>query len=428
MKRQFLGALLFAGTLAFTACQNETVIYLDENGNPIENVLGTDEILISVTNTSASSRAARPVGSSAAANNVNTVSIKVYKDNEDVTSEVLPEGASKMAWIAGPKDEGEPITDREGSQVLKLNDLEANATYRIVAYGYNDETGYIINENASEAFTASADNLTDYTLPELFAGELTISTDGSKKISSATKEVLLERQVAGMIGYFENVPVCLLNAQTTPIKVKYVRVYANAETTGFKFESPVTETETYDGLNGIAGKVTPDKDDKYLLMEFNMELIANDYSSQAASLDNLGKVYTMGPSPYATGYTAPTSPTLALKSGSMFGGRYILPYSAHVKSQTITIELQAEDGTALKTLKVNTTSDAINGQTNATISQYDIRRNNFYSIGKKYKTESTDGPEGGENPDTPIDLSTSNEIIVTINDAWDVLHNMTVEE
>lgn len=30
MKKTFLGALLFAGTLAFTACQNETLVYVDE--------------------------------------------------------------------------------------------------------------------------------------------------------------------------------------------------------------------------------------------------------------------------------------------------------------------------------------------------------------------------------------------------------------
>lgn len=430
MKRQFLGALLFAGTLAFTACQNETVIYLDENGNPIENVLGADEILISVTNTSANSRAARPVGSSAAANNVNKVSIRVYKDGADVTATVLGVTNYEMDW-SGPTGEGVPTTDRYASQILKLNKLEASSTYRIVAYGYNETAGYTIAENASGDFTASAGTLADYTLPELFAGELTITTDDSNKISSTTKEVLLERQVAGMIGYFENVPVCLLNAQATPTKVKYVRVYANAETIGFNFESPVTET--YNGLNGIAGQVTPDKDNKYLLMEFDMSSIAGDYNSQAASLDNLGKVYTMKTAVadrLAKGYTDPGS--LALKDGSMFGGRYILPYSAHVGSQTITIELQDENNKALKTLNVNTTAGAISGySSDATTSQYDIRRNNFYSIGKKYETDSTEGPDGGDtddDDDKPIDLSTSNEIIVTINDAWDVLHDMTVTE
>ena len=85
MRRQFLGALLFAGTLAFTACQNETIIYVDENGNPIENVElkeGEGLLKINLSNTSENSRAVRPVGSSAAANNVNVVKIYVFKENQ----------------------------------------------------------------------------------------------------------------------------------------------------------------------------------------------------------------------------------------------------------------------------------------------------------------------------------------------------------
>lgn len=421
MRKTYLGALLLAGTLAFTACQNETIIYLDENGNPIENVLGTNEILISVTNTSANSRAVRPVGSSAAANNVDKVSIKVYKnDTDDVTTAVLPNGTDVMDW-SGPTGEGLPTTDREVSKVLKMKNLEAGATYRIVAYGYNNETGYEITASASDAFTASAGTLADYTLPELFAGELEFTTTDDGKIPAGSKQVYLERQVAGMIGYFENVPVCLPGENASPTQVKYVKVYANAETTGFKFSSLAND------LNGTGSNGTPDKTEsainKYLLMMFDMSSIASNYNNYSTvDADDLGEVYTMGQNPYATGYTAPRD--LQLKENSMFGGRYILPYSQHFESQTITIELQAANGDVLKTLKVNTTGESISGQTDATTSQYDIRRNNFYSIGKKYKTDSTDGTD----PDEPIDLSTSNEVIVTINDAWDVLHDMTVEE
>lgn len=426
MRKTYLGALLLAGTLAFTACQNETIIYLDENGNPIENVLGTNEILISVTNTSANSRAVRPVGSSAAANNVDKVSIKVYKTvseaTSDVTKDVLDNENYVMDW-SGPTGEGLPTTDREVSKVLKMKNLEAGATYRIVAYGYNNETGYEITASESNPFTASAGALADYTLPELFAGELEFTTTDDGKIPAGSKQVYLERQVAGMIGYFENVPVCLPGENASPTQVKYVKVYANAETTGFKFSSLAND------LNGTGSNGTPDKTDgainKYLLMVFDMSSIASDYNNYSTvDADDLGEVYTMGQNPYAIGYGDIKPNGLVLKNGSMFGGRYILPYSQHFESQTITIELQAANGDVLKTLKVNTTEESISGQTDATTSQYDIRRNNFYSIGKKYKTDSTDGTD----PDEPIDLSTSNEVIVTINDAWDVLHDMTVEE
>ena len=58
---------------------------------------------------------------------------------------------------------------------------------------------------------------------------------------------------------------------------------------------------------------------------------------------------------------------------------------------------------------------------------YDIRCNNFYSIGQKLATDTTDpDPENPDDDDEPIDLR-SNKINVRINDAWAVLHNMGVE-
>ena len=87
MKKTFLGALLFAGTLAFTACQHETVVYVDENGNPVENSglqEGEGMLEIAVSSTDATSRAVRPVGSSAAANNVSEVKVYAFKEIDGV--------------------------------------------------------------------------------------------------------------------------------------------------------------------------------------------------------------------------------------------------------------------------------------------------------------------------------------------------------
>ena len=117
----------------------------------------------------------------------------------------------------------------------------------------------------------------------------------------------------------------------------------------------------------------------------------------------------------------------------------MLPYDAHKDSQTLYIELQNGDGDALKTLNVTTTeapdlSEETNKTTDAKYA-YDIRRNNFYSIGKKLATDNTDGDEDDDdkNPDpdndkdNPIDVSEENEIVLLINDSWDVLHDMDIE-
>lgn len=120
---------------------------------------------------------------------------------------------------------------------------------------------------------------------------------------------------------------------------------------------------------------------------------------------------------------------LTLVENSIFGGRYLIPYDKHYdavsgEGSTLTIELQDADGTALRTLKVKT-DQSMSGP--ATQYFYDIRCNNFYSIGQKLKTDTTDPEEPGD-PDEPIDLSSKSEIKVQINDAWKVLHNMDVED
>ena len=486
MRRQFLGALLFAGTLAFTACQNETIIYVDENGNPIENVElkeGEGLLKINLSNTSADSRAVRPVGSSAAANNVNVVKIYVFKgannasgnsdykfdasigvttaDNVSAASGVIT--VKNFTSTAGEhevkEDSWEDHTDQ--TKTIKLTGLAANSKYKFVAVGYNvanpessttnpyGEPSLTKESTTLEYFTtnALASGKTDYAIEELFAG---VSDENATKADKAAfntpASVTLTRQVAGMLGYFYNVPT-MINGSV----VKYIRVYANDEYTTFKWPAQLLGTGSpFNGdTRAEAGSSNGEGENKYLLMEFNMETIATNWNSgnpgeDTYTFSSFGEngaignetagttIETTGKAPLATGYTAPAG--LKLVANSIFGGRYIIPYKAHVDSQTLTVELQDASGNALKTLKVTTNEvpSQIASEAAPTKYAYDIRCNNFYSIGKKLYTDNTGGdpdptPENPD-PDEPIDLSSNTNIVVIINDAWEVLHNMGVEE
>lgn len=478
MRRQFLGALLFAGTLAFTACQNETVIYLDENGNPIENVElkeGEGLLKINLSNTSADSRAARPVGSSAAANNVNVVKIYVFKGantasgngdykfdaSVDVSTEESADGIiiindfSAVDEHPNPTQNWEDHTDQ--TKTIKLTGLAKDSKYKFVAVGYN-----VVNPESSttnpygepslsgettlQAFTttALASGKTDYDIEELFAGvSAENATQTDKAVFNTPASVTLTRQVAGMLGYFTKVPTKIDDKV-----VQYVRVYANDEYTKFKWPAQLLTDDDFNGdTKATAGSSNGEGLNKYLLMEFDMSKIATNWSNGSPTVD----AYTFydcsitgllkddtsetdkgsgSKAPLAENYKAPAG--LKLVANSIFGGRYIIPYADHVESQTLTVELQGTDGTALKTLKV-TTNNAPDGVDNGTY-QYDIRCNNFYSIGKKLYTDNTGGdPDPGTDPkdpepDEPIDLSSNTNIVVIINDAWEVLHNMGVEE
>jgi len=451
MKKTFLGALLFAGTLAFTACQNETLVYVDENGNPIENAElqeGEGILKITVSSTDATSRAVRPVGSSAAANNVNEVKVYVFKktgssnDNTDYTFDSSislsnqldgvsgKNGIFTVSFQSGKDDHANTSMDSHTDQTksITLKGLSKGATYKFVAVGYNDTYPYgTLSEPTGgttlESFIQQTTTAkSDYEVEELFAGvSADCTTNSDKAAFDGDASVTITRQVAGMLGYFKNIPTKIGESV-----VKYVRVYANKEFTIFKFPAQLLSNSDFNGVDNT----TADKDGKFLVMEFDMSTIATNWGEGTPTGDTYtfenwttGKPSESTKAPLATGYTAPEK--LQLVENSIFGGRYLIPYDQHVGSQTLTVELQDKDGEALKTLNVVT--DQIPSE--ATKYAYDIRCNNFYSIGKKLDTDSTDGGDPDpEDPDEPVDLSGNTDIKVIVNDAWKVLHNMGVEE
>lgn len=478
MRRQFLGALLFAGTLAFTACQNETVIYLDENGNPIENVElkeGEGLLKINLSNTSENSRAVRPVGSSAAANNVNVVKIYAFKGannasgNSDYKFDAsigvttadnvsATQGIVTITDITNNDGEHEvtenPWTNHtDQTKTIKLTGLDKDSKYKFVAVGYNQSSGNtnpygepsLSNGTTTLEYfttTALASGKTDYDIEELFAGVSDANATKADKGSFNTPaSVTLTRQVAGMLGYFDNVPTKI----NTSV-VKYVRVYANDEYTQFKWPAQLLGIGSpFNGDSQAEAGTGETKGSKYLLMEFDMSKIATNWNSGNPNEDTYtfssfgengaignetagATINSDGKAPLAENYNAPAG--LKLVANSIFGGRYIIPYKAHVDSQTLTVELQGTDSKVLKTLKVVIEDSKV--PTSASKYAYDIRCNNFYSIGKKLYTDNTGGdPDptpGTDDPDKPIDLSSNTNIVVIINDAWEVLHEMGVEE
>lgn len=450
MKKTFLGALLFAGTLAFTACQNETLVYVDENGNPIENAElqeGEGILKITVSSTDVTSRAARPVGSSAAANNVSEVKVYAFKEDGDTykfdktlsLSNQLEgvSGGEGIFTVTGLKPVGDHAntsmdnhTDQTKSITLK--GLAKGANYKFVAVGYNTTYPYgTLSEPTEgttlESFIQTTTAKSDYEVEELFAGvSVDCTTNSDKAAFDNEASVTITRQVAGMLGYFKNIPTKIGESV-----VKYVRVYANKEFTTFKFPAQLLSNSDF---NGVDANATADKDGKFLVMEFDMAVIATNWNDGTPT----GNTYTFADcsttglnagaeastsAPLATGYQAPQG--LKLKQGSIFGGRYLIPYSGHFTSQTLTVTLENANGDVLKTLNVVTDQIPANASKNA----YDIRCNNFYSIGQKLDTDSTDGGTPDDpDEDKPIDLSGNTDIVVIVNDAWKVLHNMGVEE
>ena len=435
MRKMFVSACLFAA-MAFTACTTE-VIYVDSDGNPVEHVdlkEGEGLLSVAVSSTDVSTRDVRPVGSSAAANNVNVVKVYAFSATTDAGPYTFDEAIGVKAGANTNVSGGQGVitvdvtatvnevvnpengVNIEEEEIITLTGLDPAKYYKFVAVGYNTTNPYgdLSPENGVtelEEFTTT-NSLTGYNVAELFATQ----SSGAKKGDVKDQGTLtLTRQVAGMLAYFKNVP-----ATIDGTAVAAIRIYANKSFK--KFTYPAT-----DDFNG-----TTAGSDNDLLMEFIMADISTGKDADGyytfSTLTN-GSVDEGGKLPVAKGYEANVPTNLTLVENSIFGGRYLIPYDQHYAAQngegsTLTIELQDAGGTALRTLKVKT-DQSMSGP--ATQYFYDIRCNNFYSIGQKLKTETTDPGDPGD-PDEPIDLSSKSEIVVQINDAWSVLHDMTVEE
>lgn len=429
MRKMFVSACLFAA-MAFTACTTE-VIYVDSDGNPVEHVdlkEGEGLLSVAVSSTDVSTRDVRPVGSSAAANNVNVVKVYAfsaeavggtyYFDNtvgvKANQSDISAAGGIITITMDGTVSDYIPSTgnhiEEETKKKITLTGLDPAKYYKFVAVGYNDADGQV-NPYGEPSLGAGTTTLaafttltakTGYGVEELFATQSANATKGDVKNQGT---LTLTRQVAGMLAYFKNVPATI-NGEA----VAAIRIYANKSFT--KFTYPATGD-----FNG-----TTAGSDNDLLMEFIMADISTGTDEDGYYIFNGMDSETK--KPLAKDYIAPSG--LTLEANSIFGGRYLIPYDQHYdtpSSSTLIVKLEDGEGSPLRTLKVTTDQTAGGVDKYA----YDIRCNNFYSIGQKLKTETTK-PGEPEDPDEPIDLSSKSEIVVQINDAWKVLHDMDVEE
>lgn len=412
----------FALMLAWAGCSNEEIATTAQGG---DDTLSPGEAIIEISLTNANSRAARPVGSSATANNVDHYKLVILKDGvEDknvtvthvdgtVVSENDPTAENGTTWENTISTESTGDTSREnGLKKIKLSGL-TKGEYTIISYAYNGESDPYASTLSESTFT-TVNKLTGFNVEELFAGSVKVSATEEGKFTTQPK-VTMERQVAGMLAYFKNVPAYVNNE-----KVEKVVVRANREASGFTFPSTADLNGKWDSDN----LKTTD------LLTFTMSKASN-YSEV-----ELGDTYTFNTDggegkKYQLADDMPTNEALKCVDNSLFGGRFVLPYEGHVESQTLSIHILGADDKELKALNVTIENAPSEGNKY----QYDIRRNNFYSIGKKLFTDNTEGkdsttPEavpGEEDKDAPIDLSKSDELIVTLNDAWGVIHNAGVE-
>lgn len=426
MKTKLLSMAALTGIFLFAACSQENPAVGDEENNAPSEIT-----LLLNSGGDGLTRAGRPVNSSAAANQVDRVQLKLYQSDDGATGWTVVSDAFDnngiVQWTVGPTDEGTPgQSSHEAQQKLKVKNLLASRHYKVVAYGYKgmgtggNNCAYTLTDNTGE-FTTTAladEGANGANIEEIFAGNQTFQTNAEKKITSAVK-VSMNRMVAGLLGYFKNIPVKKPHPQTmvlTPIQ--YVRVYTVAKTTQFKFPSTVD-------FNGAGTQTTA----KTLLLEYNVKTIVD--GNATGKYDEQVAAATSGTETFAI--DAKTGSVVTVPN-SILAGRFVIPFVSAVTDQnTLSVELLAADGsTVLKTwdVKVNTSNGgAETGLVDAY--KYDIKRNHFYSIGKKMKSDRIKDPnipDTDPDEDKAIDLNQDNDIILTLHDSWDVVYDMGLSD
>lgn len=488
MKKNYLLIAGLASMMAFTACSNDDDLGITPSPVVNEVVEGTT-FEIAISNQGVGTKAVRPMTSSAADNNVNKIQLVVYKKGTSDTgwqSVTLVSDASSatdgklyiesiggegydaetgaltngiISYETADVDENVPGTDQHITKKAKLavTGLQPDTKYQFVAYGYNDEDGTkgypykgttpgypakpttgdwengVMQAGVALDFTTESNK---YTLEEIFA-----ATDVAEAVSdpnytgegtapivfSVEPSLTLTRQIAGMLAYFKNVPIYLndpVNPTDEKQQVYKLQIVANHTAKDFYFPAVLLENEDF---NGVA--IDPATDEEDILMTFDFSKIATNFNSHTDQdfytfngyngAENTGE---KKPQPEGSNVT---NTSMYIQPNTIFGARYLLPYDKHYSDNTtLVIRFLGKEDVLLEERRVTTANVPDDG----TMYTYDIRCNNFYSIGVKMATDTE--PEEGEDPDPdeddPMDLTGKN-IMVVVNDAWAVLHNMGVE-
>lgn len=318
---------------------------------------------------------------------------------------------------------------------------------------------------------------------EVFAGKLDLTVEGNAfNLTTDGKKnaIVLHRQVAGATGYFDNVPVSVDGKNS-----RYVRLVASAKNNAVKFEnfnSGFTHSSASNAqyiVNG-ADAVTADKADAKF---------ANGKAAHVVYQIDLGDWFGFDPSYKGEGYKGwdynkdgflgsadvekyiedkriskdelkdysysaiwrnpNKSKGQSVYRGTVFGAEFVVPVEYTKEQNTLQLQVTDADGNVLKYWNINVASTQLHTGANATYtgekfdlsaSIFNIYRNHMYSVGMKADNTTPQNPDPDPtdpdpekpdptNPDKedPQDLSKGQDLIIQVNDNWEVIHRMEVD-
>lgn len=440
-------------SLSFYSCDKE-VIYV-QDGEGVESVAdGAQIITLQVENggDGLATRAGRPLYSAEAKQDIQNVKLWICDADGKVVyvKEISDWNDNKVSTVYTTGGHG-----RQTTIELKDGDKLAEGTYKVYAVGYSNNSDYTLtnvtgvtkdgtfSENMVLPIKEEATNKIG---EEIFAGQMELRVEDGKGFK---KPIVLNRQVAGAFAYVKDIPFME--------GAKYLKLVASAQNQSLvlgKFNSvDLTGNGSDNGdnvkyiVNGTNGK---SGSDTYVISTIDLnewfgETLADTNNDNLVDATNWKNPYKPAGNP-----TAGTYPTF--QKGSAFGGEFVIPFAHVAGKQTLTLQLTNEGGTVLRSWKVNlsssdeqvaennnkvtcwTGSDWSEYATVESANTYSLVRNHLYGIGTRMNDEAdpnkpgTDpDPDPSDPDDEPESLNNKQELVLKVNDNWEVIHGMELE-
>lgn len=440
-------------SLSFYSCDKE-VIYV-QDGEGVESVAaGAQIITLQVENggDGLATRAGRPLYSAEAKQTIENVKLWIC----DADGKVVVYVKNINDWNTSSAASETGGHGRQATIELKDADKLAAGSYKVYAVGYSNSSDYDLSAVTEVKKTEEGEGkytfkenmvlpLSNTVGEEIFAGQMELRVEDGKGFK---KPIVLNRQVAGAFAYVKDIPYMA--------GAKYLKLVASAQNQSLvlgKFNSvDLTGNGSGNGdnvkyvVNGTNGK--SDGNNAYEICSIDL----NQWFTEIKD-DDSNNLIDAGDN-WKNPYSSEGHPTF--QKGSVFGGEFVIPF-AHVDGQqTLTLQLTNEGGTVLRSWKVNLGSSdeqlsqtitcwnseakdwstSLSGETSNT---YSLVRNHLYGIGTRMNDQADPKDPGkdpdpevpGETPDPdedkPESLNNKQELVLKVNDNWEVIHGMELE-
>lgn len=432
MKKYFISGAMLAGLMSLAACSNDEGVVADNNGAEQQFTI----TLASSGDRATRAAADRTLDSEAAGQSIEKVTLVVRSqdDNKVVYIHTL-DNWNDTAHDYDTNGHGKKLT----FTIPKADKLGAGS-YVVTAVGYNEGNynlkwpakGDVLDKNITATTPTGAE------AKEVFAGEQQFSVkDGKIKGTDASVDVTLHRQVAGAYGYFTSIPAKIGDTEVASIRM--VSRSKNTVLTFGSFNSSFTTTDA-NVMYMVNGSVPAGKTAKFLNGDEANVLFSAKIADWFPGGDkNNDGVYDNKDTNWTQHYTG------SYLKGSVFASNFIVPFSATQGKSTLELQLLDATGNVLYAwpVKLDASNDQI-GKTGETASAnlsdpitamgfaetadvFSLFRNHIYSIGiHKQGTTNPDKTEPGT--DQPTDLSKIQNVVIRVNDNWEALHHMSIDE